>query len=345
MEAVCDDVLVRAMPMHGFAAAQYLQIVQHAMQRLQWPIVAISGTSITCQTSYDAFAGSIITVTASEDSATLESRPINEYYCDTAYTEQAINTLLQQVAYAANEARLAHRNMLPQQREKWGALVPSKTYLATPLLVYANVLVFIAMVLSGISLLNPTARDLFLWGGNLRAAVVAGDWWRLITYIFLHGGAMHLIMNTFALLFIGMYLEPLIGRLRFTAAYLLTGVLAGLMSVGMHPGSVGVGASGAIFGMYGVFVALLTTGYIRKTLRKTMLRTILFFVLLNLLWGLEGNTDNAAHIGGLLGGLFVGFVYTPGILKQHGAKMQIATTVVVAICVAAAIFATTVYFR
>ncbi len=345
MEAVCEDMTTKEIPLHGLTPEQYLKLVALATQQLRWPIVAATGNSITFQNSYDPFLGSNITITATPEGATLDSKPFNEYYCDSAYTEQSIAALLQRIDHAAKEAHLAHRNMLPQHREKWGALIPSKTYLATPLLVYANVLVFLAMVLSGTSLLHPTAQNLFVWGGNLRPAVAAGDWWRLVTYIFLHGGAMHLIMNTFALLFIGMYLEPLIGKLRFTAAYLLAGVGAGLMSIAMHPASVGVGASGAIFGMYGVFVALLTTGYIKKTLRKTMLRTILFFVLLNLLWGLEGNTDNAAHIGGLLGGLFIGFAYTPGILKQQGIKMQIATTAVIAICVAAAVFAATLYLR
>jgi rhomboid protease GluP len=126
---------------------------------------------------------------------------------------------------------------------------------------------------------------------------------------------MHLIMNTFALLYIGMFLEPLIGKYRFLAAYILTGICAGLMSITMHPASVGVGASGAIFGMYGVFLSLLTTNYIQKSLRKTMLRSILFFVLLNLLYGLEGNTDNAAHIGGLLSGIIIGLLYRRGVVK------------------------------
>jgi rhomboid protease GluP len=170
-----------------------------------------------------------------------------------------------------------------------------------------------------------------VWGGNFRPAVAGGEWWRLITYMFLHGVAMHLLMNTFALLYIGMYLEPLMGRLRFASAYLLTGICAGLLSIVMHRFSVGVGASGAIFGMYGVFLSMLTTSHIQKTLRKTMLRSILFFVVLNLLYGLQGNTDNAAHIGGLLSGLAIGYAYYPGINKRANTKKQLVTTAVMVV--------------
>ena len=207
-------------------------------------------------------------------------------------------------------------------REKYGALLISKTYVVTPVLVYANVLVFVAMVLAGLSPLQPTAKSLFEWGGNLAPAVVAGQWWRLFSYMFLHGGALHLIMNMFALLYIGMFLEPLMGRVRITGAYLLTGIFAGLLSIGIHTNSVGVGASGAIFGMYGVFLSMLTTNHIQKTQRKTMMRSILFFVVYNLLAGLQGNTDNAAHIGGLLSGIAIGFAYYPGIAKKSSTKKQ-----------------------
>ena len=156
---------------------------------------------------------------------------------------------------------------------------------------------------------------------------------------------MHLLMNTFALLYIGMFLEPLMGKVRFASAYLMTGIFAGLMSIAMHPASVGVGASGAIFGMYGVFLALLTTRHIKKTLRKTMLRSILFFVVLNLMYGLQGNTDNAAHIGGLLSGLLIGYAYFPGINQQHSIRRQVATTVVLGVCTVLAVVVSVLWLK
>ena len=322
----------KEIPLHNFKPERYLAIVKKAAARLRWHVANIRTDTIECYAINDHYSGNIITIKAGKDNAILESRPMNGYYCDDLTIARNAELLQQAIAAAANEAQIADRNLHPMHREPYGALVFSKSYTITPLLVYTNVLVFVAMVVSGLSILHPTAQELYLWGGNLRPAVKGGEWWRLVTYIFLHGGAMHLLMNTFALLYIGMFLEPLMGKLRFASAYLLTGICAGLMSIAMHPASVAVGASGAIFGMYGVFLALLTTRYIKKTLRKTMLRSILFFVVLNLMYGLQGNTDNAAHIGGLLSGLAVGYVYYPGINKQHPVGRHVATTVVLGVC-------------
>ena len=79
-------------------------------------------------------------------------------------------------------------------------------------------------------------------------------------------GESTLLMNMYALLYIGMLLEPLLGRFRFTAAYLLSGICSSLMSITIHEYSVCVGASGAIFGLFGVFLVMLTTKHIAKPL-------------------------------------------------------------------------------
>ena len=92
--------------------------------------------------------------------------------------------------------------------------------------------------------------------------------------------------------------------------------------------------------MYGVFFSILTTTHIQRTLRKTMLRSILFFIVLNLLSGLQGNTDNAAHIGGLLSGIIIGFVHYRGISRKAPLSRQFITTGIRAIGVAAATFIT-----
>ena len=142
----------------------------------------------------------------------------------------------------------------------------------------------------------------------------------MVTYMFLHAGFLHILFNMFALVYIGQLLEPLQGKFRFAVSYVLSGVFAGLLSMLMHPYSVGVGASGAIFGMYGVFLAMLTTNFISRTARNTMMRSILFFVIFNLFMGMQGNVDNAAHIGGLVSGIIIGYVYFPGIRRKE--KMQ-----------------------
>lgn len=333
-------------PLQHITPAQYLAAAQRAALHLRWLTAALDAHTVICRTpTLDYTTGEIITIAASGKTAIINCKSANEYYWDESAGRANIELFKKVIAKVIEEQEKADRNMLPVNREKYGALVPSKSYLVTPLIVYSIALVYIAMVLAGLSPLHPTAQSLFEWGGNLRGAVVAGQWWRLLTSVFLHGGAMHLLGNTFALLYIGMYLEPLLGKFRYISAYVLTGVCAGLLSIVMHPASVGVGASGAIFGMYGVFLSMLTTSHIKKTLRTTMLRSMLFFVVYNLMMGLQGNTDNAAHIGGLISGFIIGYIFYPGVAKHHTVKKQLLTTAAIALCVAFITTGIVYYFK
>jgi rhomboid protease GluP len=161
-----------------------------------------------------------------------------------------------------------------------------------------------------------------LWGANFRPVTLAGGEWRLLTNVFLHIGIIHLLFNMYALLYIGLLLEPHLGRLRFAAAYLLTGIAASTASLYWHDMTVSAGASGAIFGMYGVFLAMLTTNFIEKSARKALLTSIAVFVGYNLMNGLKGGIDNAAHIGGLVSGLVIGYVYYPGLKNPERTDMK-----------------------
>jgi rhomboid protease GluP len=132
----------------------------------------------------------------------------------------------------------------------------------------------------------------------------------LLTAIFVHAGLMHLLLNMYGLLFVGLFLEPVLGGWRFAIYYLATGLLASITSLKVHPDLVGVGASGAIFGMYGVFLACLLTGVFPPGMKKAFLLSTLIFVGANLVMGLSGNIDNAAHIGGLVAGFLIGFFFS-----------------------------------
>jgi rhomboid protease GluP len=103
---------------------------------------------------------------------------------------------------------------------------PRKGYFVTPIIINLNIAVFILMVATGVSIINPTTDQLLAWGANFRALTLAGQWWRLLTNVFLHIGVLHLLLNMYALLYIGLLLEPYLGRARFLIAYLCTGILA-----------------------------------------------------------------------------------------------------------------------
>ncbi|HSO86190.1 MAG TPA: rhomboid family intramembrane serine protease [Draconibacterium sp.] len=194
-------------------------------------------------------------------------------------------------------------------------ITPTEGYFVTPIIVILNILVFAVMAIAGVHLLMPSNESLLLWGANFRPVTIEGEWWRLFTSTFLHIGIFHLLMNMYALVYIGLLLEPYLGRTRFLSAYLIAGISGSVASIYWNDLTISAGASGAIFGMYGVFVALLTTRLIEKSARKSLLISIGVFVFYNLANGLKGGIDNAAHIGGLLSGLIIGYSFYPGLIK------------------------------
>jgi rhomboid protease GluP len=110
------------------------------------------------------------------------------------------------------------------------------------------------------------------------------------------------------LLYIGLLLEPYLGKTRFLTAYLISGIAASMTSLWWNDLTISAGASGAIFGMYGVFLALLSTNLLDKSVKKVLFTSIAVFAGYNILNGLKSNSgiDNAAHIGGLISGLIIG---------------------------------------
>jgi rhomboid protease GluP len=201
-----------------------------------------------------------------------------------------------------------------------------------------NILLFIVMIIGGVHLLEPTVGDIAAWGGNYKPYTLGGQWWRLITSTFIHVGILHLLLNMYALYQAGIYLEPMLGKARFTVAYLCTGVLASVCSIWWQGDeSVSAGASGAIFGLYGVFLALLSTRLIPKALRNALLQSIGIFVVYNLLYGARSEAvDNAAHIGGLISGLVIGYIYYFSFKKasfRPALAMGLAVTATVAITI------------
>lgn len=213
--------------------------------------------------------------------------------------------------------------------------VPQKGYFITPILIDLNIVVFMIMALCGVNIFAPSGESLVHWGANFKPMTLDGQWWRLLTCCFLHIGIFHLLMNMYALLSIGILLEPIVGKLRFILAYLLSGLTASLVSLWWHDITVSAGASGAIFGMYGVFLALLTTNLIEENDRKNLMTSIAVFVGYNLLNGLKAGIDNAAHIGGLLGGIAIGYAFIPSLKQPENTRRAYSTAALLTILVVA----------
>jgi len=302
---------------------EFLSIALQAGTEMGWQVVEKTAADITFHVPGNAESyGESVNLTIQTGLVTFTSCAVNTDHWPEDRNELNAENFRLAVSGILERKRRAQQTPYPKSGEKFSVLIPSRTYLITPLLLYANVIVLTAMVVMGVSLLNPSTEKLVAWGGNFRPLTTHGDWWRLLTSIFIHSGIIHLAANMYALVYVGIYLEPLLGKLRFSMSYVLSGVCGALVSLYFHPYSVSVGASGAIFGLYGVFMAILTTAHIEKEMRIVMLRSILLFVIFNLIYGIKGNVDNAAHVGGLVSGLAIGYAYYPGLRRQANFYLQ-----------------------
>lgn len=185
---------------------------------------------------------------------------------------------------------------------------------ATAALVAVNLLIFLLMAASGHHLLRFNGGLVLGWGGNYGPLTMGGQWWRLISSMFVHIGLMHLLINMWCLYELGLMTESIWGRWSMLLAYGLTGIAAGIASLARNPTIISAGASGAIFGLAGVLIATLLLGKLLVPRRELWigLASLLAFSAYNLTYGfLKGGIDNGAHLGGLIFGLLIGIAVGP----------------------------------
>ncbi|MGI4827854.1 MAG: rhomboid family intramembrane serine protease [Janthinobacterium lividum] len=193
-------------------------------------------------------------------------------------------------------------------------VLSSEKPIVTPILIALNVLVFIAMLVGGLSPFDPTAEQVLRWGANFGPLTESGQWWRLFTACFLHFGIVHIGFNMYVLYQIGFFTERLFRGPRYLALYLVAGLGGNLIGLVLHPNVVAAGASGAIFGVYGGLLAYLLRyrGVANPQAAKAVTRSVFIFLGYNLLYGLaDRHTDLTAHIGGLATGFLAGLVLAP----------------------------------
>ncbi len=175
-----------------------------------------------------------------------------------------------------------------------------------------NVAVFLAMVtVAGFgALVEPNPLTLYRFGGNLGVATLGGgQYWRLVTCMFVHAGLLHIAMNMYCLWYLGMLAEQLFGKTRYLAVYFIAGIGGSLASAIHNPNIISIGASGAIFGVAGALLGLLLVRRDRFSPagRRSLVNNIGFFVVLNLLLGSAiPGIDMSAHVGGLIAGFLSG---------------------------------------
>jgi len=177
-----------------------------------------------------------------------------------------------------------------------------------------SALVAIYILLWAVSALNlPIARDIEMWGIGQNYAVSQGDYWRLLTATFLHGGFTHMLFNSFSLVIFGPALERMAGRTKFLLAYLGAGVIGNLGSLVVAPHAIYfyVGASGAIYGLFGIYLYMI---FFRKQLiDPANSQLILIFTIFGFVMTF---TQPGIHVQGHLFGAIGGFGLAPLILNR-----------------------------
>ncbi len=200
----------------------------------------------------------------------------------------------------------------------------------TPALAVLILVGFVVEFALGVSVTSPTGGQLLKAGGQFGPAFVDGEWWRTLTSMFLHSGPLHLAFNLWAFWSVGHVTERVFGNRSFLAIYLLSGVGASLTSVAWNPLVVSVGASGAIFGVYGALLAfaVLHRGVFPPEYLAQQRNSIIGFIGYNVFFGLsQKNTDMAAHAGGLVAGALAGAVLARDVLRpaeNAGRRLAIA---------------------
>ncbi|WP_276482419.1 rhomboid family intramembrane serine protease [Paraflavitalea pollutisoli] len=345
-------------PLGDLSHAHFLVLAANAASALGWQVVHLSSAGLIASTKMSmASWGEDVTIQLADSSALIKSEVNGNQIVDwgrnkkniirfldmletlrastpaSSLDEQYESLQLQFVAPELDELRQPPPTATDNAKSILSLFIPTKGYFVTPIIVILNIVVFLLMVFSGVHIMEPDSESLLKWGANFRPVTLEGEWWRLLTCCFIHIGILHLLLNMYALVYIGALLEPLLGSVRFLVAYLLTGIAASTASLWWHDLTVSAGASGAIFGMYGVFLALLTTNLIEKTARQALLTSIALFVGYNLLFGIKGGIDNAAHIGGLLSGAVIGYALIPALKKRDGGQLSKLTLVVLTIVV------------
>ncbi len=185
----------------------------------------------------------------------------------------------------------------------WGAPV-------TLGLLGCNLLVFATMLAFGSGLWHTSNGVQLAWGANFGPATQDGQWWRLVTAMFLHFGVVHLALNMWALWDVGRLVERLYGPLRFALVYLASGVFGNLLSLVVQGNqAVSGGASGAVFSLYGALLVFLwrERRHVDPAEFRWFFGAALVFAMFTLLLGqIVPGIDNAAHSGGLVAGTLLG---------------------------------------
>ncbi len=216
---------------------------------------------------------------------------------------------------SAKTCPLCGRESVPPARISSASLTESGNFFSLVILTI-NIVLFVLM--SIVEVRNGGSGDSFIksasggvlndFGALVPSLVRSGQWWRLVTFNFLHIGLMHLIFNSSALFYIGPQVEGIFGSQKFVFAYVATGIGSGIASLLFLPSGT-AGASGAIFGLIGLMAVY---GYrLGGSFGRVLMRQMLLWAGIGIMIGFFIGANNVAHVGGFAAGAALGFVLQP----------------------------------
>ncbi|MFA8298536.1 MAG: rhomboid family intramembrane serine protease [Hyphomicrobiales bacterium] len=213
-----------------------------------------------------------------------------------SYNQNRVNILLNKDSNNKN-------NKLPE--------LHARGFIITPILFLINFIMFFIMSIDNKTLFYFDHEILLNYGGNIATETLNGSIYRLLTSTFIHEGFLHFIMNMGILIYIGIFLEPIMGKIRYLATYLLTGIFASCVSLLFNDYVISIGASGAIFGIFGAFLPYVFSKKFDKVIRVALFYPSSAYILFSMISNfLNQGVDNAAHVGGLVSGLLISIAYT-----------------------------------
>ncbi len=175
-------------------------------------------------------------------------------------------------------------------------------------------------MLFGVNVMDMDSEYLWSIGASFGPSIILdGEVWRLFSAMFLHGGVEHVLMNMLSLFLVGRSVEMIFSKASYLSIYFISGLIGSLTSIYFHPITVGIGASGAIFGIFGAVVGFaLVHRHRMQSEFRSFIKSVGIILILNLGIGLAfPNVDMSAHIGGMIVGIIGGAVvakYPRGLL-------------------------------
>ncbi|MRG46374.1 rhomboid family intramembrane serine protease [Chitinophaga sp. SYP-B3965] len=310
-------------------SAEQLMIAWMAVEKMNWEISTVTPDSLTAFTNFSLRSwNEQVSIRITEEGLELFSVSTGVQVLDFFRNRQNIRRLLKEMdlinANTSTEqlaAQYEERKVQLDRKEDFVHLThntrivsgfmnvfrPVKGYFITPILITLQVLIFLLLTNKWLFpestwwTISPQA--LLDVGANYKPLTLFGQPWRLLTANFLHADVLHLFFNMYGLMVCGIYLESLLGRWRFLLIYLLCGIGGGIASLWWHDRLVSVGASGAVFGLFGFILTLLLHRFLQPGERKALLISIGIYLVFSFsAVFFADNFDHAWHIGGLLTG-------------------------------------------